>query len=310
MDEALLGLALALSFLFGWNNSSFLIGNIRGSGALPFRAALIVSVMGLVAGVLLEGPKMTGALAGSLVPNPSYAVLVATMLVSVVITGALTLVKLPVSFSMVMVGAFLGAGSSAALTIDIARSELIVVFWFVAPVIAAVLTYAIYTGVTKFVVRVGLLTVDSLNRAGAVVSALAVSYALGSNNIGLIYGASGASSTVQSTLILLALAAVATLGVLTFGRSALGGTIGDRMLALSPQGVFSAFMASSLVVWAGTQLALPVSISQCLIGGMLGAAYTKEVTVLNRRLVVETTSLWVIAPVAAFLFAFGTAPLL
>lgn len=306
MDELLLGLAAALSFVFGWNNSSFLIGNLRGAGSLSFRAALIVSITGLVLGVYLEGSKMASSLVGSLTPTASLSILTATLLVSLVLTLALTLVKLPVSFSMIVVGAFLGASSSSALPVNVGRSTQVVGFWFAAPVLAAVITFAIYTSTTRFVARFGLLTVDSLNRAGAVTSALAVSYTLGANNIGLIYGTTGGASsgplTPSTMLLILTLATIA--GVVILGRSALGGTIGDRMLSLSPQGVSACFIASSLVVWAGTQLALPVSISQCLLGGMLGAAYTKQVTVLNRRLVGETLSLWVVAPVAAFVLAY------
>ena len=80
--------------------------------------------------------------------------------------------------------------------------------------------------------------------------------------------------------------------------------MGDKMLVLSPQGIFSVFVASSLVVWAGTQLALPISITQCLLGGMLGTAYARKVAVLNTRLVRETVSLWVVAPAAAFVLAY------
>ncbi len=311
MDEALLGLGLALSFLFGWNNSSFLIGNIRGSGSLPFRASVTLSVVGLLAGALFEGSKMTNTLSGSLITDPGFAVLGATLLVSLVLSAALTLLKLPVSFSMVMAAAFLGSGTSEALQVNVVRSEAVVAFWFLAPVLAALITFAVYAVVTRFVSGYGLLTVDSLNRAGAVVSALAVSYTLGANNIGLIYGAAVSVPDFQyAEVLLLTLAVAAVLGVLTFGRGALGGTVGDKMLALTPQGVFSAFVASSAVVWVGTQLALPVSISQCLLGGMLGAAYTKEVTILNRKLVGETVSLWVVAPVAAFFFGYALVPFL
>ena len=96
------------------------------------------------------------------------------------------------------------------------------------------------------------------------------------------------------------IALAAVIGMVISTRSSVSGTIGDRMLSLSPQGVFIAFGASAAVVWVGTQFAIPLSISQCLLGGMLGAAYTKAIAVLNRRLTVETTSVWVVAPVISF----------
>ncbi len=306
VDILLVGLAALLCFLFGWNNSSFLIGNLRGSGSLSFTAAVLISVLGLFLGVLLEGSKMVGTLAGSLAPLTTYSVLLTVMVVSLVLTFGLTMLDLPVSFSMIMVSAFLGATYASALPIDAGRSAEVVSFWFAAPLATALITFVVYSSTVKAVSRFGILTVDSLNRAGAVVSGLAVSYTLGANNIGLIYDATGvlvAGEPVNPGVMLLIVAAGA-IGIVTFGRSALGGTMGDRMLTLSPQGVFSAFVSSSLVVWVGTQYSLPVSISQCLLGGILGAAYSRVVSAVNRRLVGETLSLWVLAPLAAFALSY------
>ncbi len=303
MDSLLVGLAAVLAFLFGWNNSSFLIGNLRGSGSLPFGAAVLTAVVGLLVGALLEGPKMVTSLAGSIAPYTTSSIMLATLAVSVGMTLALTLIDLPVSFSMIMVSAFIGSTYASLLPLDAGRSEAVVSFWFLAPVATALLAGAIYYSFGGFASRFGLLTVDSLNRSGALFSGLAVSYTLGANNIGLIYSGSLAGQPVNF-LVMLALVAVAAVGVVTLGRNALGGRIGDRMLALSPQGVFAAFVASSVIVWVGTQFSLPVSISQCLLGGMLGAAYSRAISAVNRRLVAETLSLWVVAPAVAFSLAY------
>ncbi|MDG6991474.1 MAG: inorganic phosphate transporter [Nitrososphaerota archaeon] len=305
MDSLLLALAVALSFIFGWNNSSLLIGNVRGSGTLSYGTIIALAVAGLLLGSLLEGPKMVGSLAGSIAPSASVTALLATILVSLVLTLAMTLLDLPVSFSMVMVGAFIGATLASDVTLNAARSLQVVAFWFVAPLGTAALTYVIYRATKSAVSGLGLLAVDSLNGSGAFVSAFAVSYTLGANNIGMFFGSIGGASSFLAegeAFTLLALAAI--LGVILLGRNSLGGVVGDRMLALSPQGVFSAFVASSILVWAGTQLALPVSITQCLIGGMLGAAFTRHVSIVNTRLVAETVSLWVLAPVVALGLAF------
>jgi phosphate/sulfate permease len=305
MDSLLLALTVVLSFVFGWNNSSLLIGNVRGSGTLSHGTILALAVVGLLLGSILEGPKMAGSLVGSIAPTASVSALIATVLTSLALTLAMTLLDLPVSFSMVMVGAFIGATLASALVPNAVRSLMVIAFWFVAPLGTALLTYVIYKGTKGLVSGLGILAVDSVNRSGALVSAFAVSYTLGANNIGMFFGGLGstASSMAQGEVFgLLALSAV--VGVVLLGRDSLGGVVGDRMLALSPQGVFSAFVASSVLVWAGTQLALPVSITQCLIGGMLGAAFTRHVSIVNTRLVAETVSLWVVAPVVALGLSF------
>ena len=307
MDSLLVGLAALLSFIFGWNNSSFLIGNLRGSGSLSFAGAIFTSVIGLLVGALLEGSKMIGTLAGGIAPSTTSTVMLATLIVSVVLTLGLTLFDLPVSFSMIMVSAFLGATYSQSLPLNASHSEVVIAFWFVAPVATALITALVYFSVTRVVSGFGIIAVDSLNRFGGLASGLAVAYTLGANNIGLVYGSTLVGQPVNLGVMLI-LVTVAAAGVVTFGRNALGGSIGDRMLALSPQGVFSAFVASSLLVWVGTQFALPVSISQCLLGGMLGAAYSHVFSAVNRRLVTETLSLWLFAPLVAFVITFFLTP--
>jgi PiT family inorganic phosphate transporter len=123
------GLAAALGFVFGWNNSPLIIGNVRGAGSLSFRTILILGVAGLFLGSLLEGQKMVGSLGGSLAPSASASMLEATILVSLVLTFAMTLLDLPVSFSMVMVSAFIGATLASAVALDRSRVEEVIAFW-------------------------------------------------------------------------------------------------------------------------------------------------------------------------------------
>lgn len=303
MDNYLVGLTISLGFLFGWNNGSLAFGNLRGSGAASLRTAFLISALGLVLGVLLEGSKMQSGMAGSITSTTTDEVLTTTLLTAVAFTLVLTLMSLPVSFSMVMVAAFLGASASSSIPINITRSSVVILYWFAAPAVTAVLAFAIYELTERSLAGFGLLTVDAFNRSGPAISALLVSYTLGANNIGLIEGSTGAAS--QGLAIVVAITIAAVVGTALSTKSSVSGTTGDKMLSLSPQGVFGVFAASAVVVWVGTQFAIPMSISQCVLGGMLGAAYTKNITVLNRRLAAETVSVWVVVPVLAFLVGYA-----
>src|SRR2546422_1113524 len=213
MVSTLLAPAAALTFLFGWNNSAFLIGNIRGSGTLTLRGALLTAVVGLLAGVFVEGPKMLKSLDGFLSPSASFTTLEITLVVSILVTLVFTAFNLPVSFTAAMVGAFLGATYRSGLPINPGQTELVISFWFVAPLLTGVLTFLVYNGVARLVSNFGILTVDSINRVGVVVSSLVVSYSLGANNIGLIYGtASGTFAGLDDWAALVGLAFLAGLG--------------------------------------------------------------------------------------------------
>ncbi|MGD0637526.1 MAG: inorganic phosphate transporter [Nitrososphaerales archaeon] len=302
-SEALLALGVVLAFVFGWNNSSFLIGNGEGSGSLTLREALIVSSAGLLLGVALEGSQMLRSLSGSVTPVAGDQVVLIALVVSLSMTIVLSTLKLPVSFSMAIVGAFAGAAYGSSLPLNGARLEDIATFWFLSPILAAVLAYAFYRVIVRSASRLSLLAVDGVSRYGVILTTLIIAYVLGANNIGLIYGMTLNGSPASQALPLV-LVVVAIVGMVALGRGGISGTIGDRLLGLSPFGVVATFLASAVLIWTGTQLAIPISISQCLLGGMFGAAFTKQTSAINTRLASESIAMWVVVPVGAFLLGF------
>ena len=305
MVDLILPLGVVLCFVFGWNNSSYIVGNLAGSGTLSLGRSAVVAALGMMAGVLLEGPKMLTSLVGSLAyPVPSSGILI-TLALSVALILALTLGRLPAPVSSAMVGAFLGVAYGLGSNINAGQAELVISFWFVAPFVAAILAFVFHRGLARLVSGFSLVGADSFNRVGVVAGSLAVSYTLGANNLGLIAGTSlsGAQSG-QSYAIAVLFALVAVLGMLVLGRGGVSGTVGDRLLSLSPVGVISVFASSALLVWAGTQLLVPMSISQCVLGGMLGSAFSQKSAFINFRLAYEALSTWVLVPVVAFVVAF------
>ena len=302
-SEALLALGVVLAFVFGWNNSSFLIGNGEGSGSLTLREALIVSSVGLLLGVAFEGSQMLRSLSGSVTPVAGDQVVLIALVVSLSMTIVLSTLKLPVSFSMAIVGAFAGAAYGSSLPLNGARLEDIAAFWFLPPILAAVLAYAFYRVIVRSASRLSLLAVDGVSRYGVILTTLIIAYVLGANNIGLIYGMTLNGSPASQALPLV-LVVVAIVGMVALGRGGISGTIGDRLLGLSPFGVVATFLASAVLIWTGTQLAIPISISQCLLGGMFGAAFTKQTSAINTRLASESIAMWVVVPVGAFLLGF------
>ncbi|MDA4129002.1 MAG: inorganic phosphate transporter [Thaumarchaeota archaeon] len=305
MIELLLALGAILSFVFGWNNSSFLIGNLRGSGTLTARSSVLLAVTGLLAGVLLEGSKMLKSLDGALATSASAYGLEVTFFVSILLTIGLTLLALPASISAAMVGAFLGVAVASSLSVNQGQTYLVITFWFVAPVLTYFVSLALHRALRRLVSGLNLVAADSFNRVGVVATSFAVSYSLGANNIGLIYGtALGGAQNGDSILVAIGLTFTAIAGTILLGKRKVSETLGDKMLALSPQGVLAAFGGAALLVWTGTQFQVPMSISHCILGGMLGAAYSSRITVINRRIVSESLSTWVVIPVVAFIAAF------
>jgi phosphate/sulfate permease len=302
VEEAVLALGVVLTFVFGWNNSSFLIGNSEGSGSLTPREAILVASSGLLLGVLIEGSGMLKSLAGSITPEVGGQVVLVALGVSIAMTVACSLVKLPCSFSMAIVGGFAGAALGSSLALNGLRLSQIVGFWFLSPILAAVFAFGFYNIILRTASRMSLIAVDGASRYGVIITSLAIAYTLGANNIGLIYGVTLNGSSPSEYLVL-GLVAVAIIGMVALGRGGVSGTVGDKLLSLSPLGVVATFLSSSVLIWLGTQFAIPISISQCLLGGMFGAALTKHVSVVNTRLAVENVGSWLVVPLGAFFLA-------
>lgn len=312
MDEWIpLLLAGALTFIFGWNNSSLLIGNERGSGTLSGSEATALASLGMVLGAVVEGPQMTKSLGDMIYVQPSGPLVLATLVVSILLTFWLTLARIPVTFSATMVGAFVGAAFALSTAIRISQLEVIFAFWLIAPLATMGVTFLCYKAIRRATANMSLLSVDAFSRRGVGIVSLGLAYVLSANNLGLIYGTAASSQAPPggSLPILAALAAVAIAGIALFGRGGVAGTVGDRLLSLTPQGVLAAFVGTIVVMWVATQFAIPISITQCLIGGMFGAAYTKRIAVVNRRLALEVVASWVVVPAAAFLVAVVLGPL-
>jgi phosphate/sulfate permease len=314
MDEFLpLVLAGIITFVFGWNNSGLLIGNERGSGTLSARESTVLCSIGMLLGVALEGRQMTKSLGGIISVPPTDSVVLATLAVSIVLTFGLTVGRIPVTFSATMVGAFAGAAFVSSSPVRTGDLGAIVAFWMIAPLATMAATFVSYKVIARATMNLSLLSVDAFNRAGVGLVSLALAYVLAANNIGMIYGTSFVGrepSSADSVLTLLALAAVAVVAMALFGRGRVAGTVGDRLLSLSPQGVLAAFSGTIIVMWVATQLAIPVSVTQCLVGGMFGAAFSKKIAIVNRRLSLEVVASWVVIPIAAFLLALVLAPFL
>lgn len=295
--EALLG--IALSFVFGWNNSSLLIGNVKASGSLSYKTTSLIAVTGLAAGYLLEGIKMSSSLSNLVYEAPSQHVINITLLVSLIITLIFSLLNLPISFSIVIVGSYVGAGYS--LSIQSLQLAELAFFWVVAPVLSGLFSFIIYNYMKKLVSNLDIIKVDIMNRAGIFIAGLASAYSLGGNNIGLIASILPNDSSFLPKIIILIFALI---GTIALGGRNVSGSVGDRLMSLSPQAVFSVFIASSIFVWIGTQFSLPISMSQCLLGGMFGAAYSAKIAVLNKKLAYETVLSWIAVPIVGFFLAF------
>lgn len=295
----------ALCVMLGANNLSTCLGTSVGAGALRYRQALVLASIGLLAGILLEGTKLSHAITSGIVSstNPGFTIAVAAS--SFVIMAFLTFRKLPISLSQVAIGAAVGAAFALGIPVNWPFTLLVASSWLLTPLAGLALAIGltlVTRAITKRVRRV--LTLNMLYAYLTIFSGIYAAYTLGANTVGLIIGMVGSSGIEPLTSIALGLATI--LGMVMLSKATTR-SVSENIVGLSPSASFAAQMAGALTVHGFTEAGIPVSVSQAVVGGVFGAAIPRKIVVRNNRLIWEIIIGWTLAPllgaVLAFLFA-------
>jgi inorganic phosphate transporter, PiT family len=271
------------AFVFGWNNSGLTTGSL--SKLVSYNLSLFLTITGVLAGFLILGPSMTMSILGKLVAKslPTTG-LFSAIVVSVLMLLVLTLLKLPVSLSNCTVGAFVGAALARGTQVKFPALLEIVGSWIVVPFGCALLSFALYELVIRIEQSKSLISVVRANRLILAVTVFFVSFMLGGNNLGMIESLAmvGSSSALTLDIFELFLFGAAALGIILFGKM-LAAVVGDKIVGLSQIKTFAAMLSAAIVILILTFFSIPVSLTQVIIGGMLGAGVSRQPWVVNSR---------------------------
>ncbi len=299
-----------LGFLMGWNNSGMIITASYGSGVLGYSRGRIMAGLGVMAGALMEGAKMSHTLFGGLMSSESSsstintAIVLATLLTSIVVLFAFSMIHVPSSLSLLAVGASVGAIIGLNLALQVNYLMVVVASWLLLPLLSGILTMFVYRLVVVTVSRLSLSIADLVTQLSVVLGIFVVSYALGANNVGFINGLYGplVSQSYQAIVILI-ISASTILGIFLLGQT-ITKSVGEKFIVLSPQGVFTSMTVSATLVWILTQWGIPMSITHVLMGSIIGAALTKQIAMINRRTVYVILSGATISTLLSCILAF------
>ncbi|MHB8566339.1 MAG: inorganic phosphate transporter [Nitrososphaerales archaeon] len=301
-------MSLLLAFTLGWNNSGLTTGNL--SNLIRYDIALVVTLAGILTGFLVEGQKMSHSILGKLViTQVSVGELAVATTVSFALFLVLTLAKIPVSLSNCVVGAFAGVAISVGGVINNGFALEIIISWISAPFLCALVSVLVYEAVVKSEQSISLPNVSWVNRVILLAAVFYISYTLGANNVGLIFSiVADAIGSVQSSLLIglleFAIFLSLAVGTVLFGR-AIAKIVGDKIIGLSQVKTLSALLGAATVTWVLTQLSVPVSLTQVVIGGMLGAGVARGLSVVNGKEVSLMIRDWTLVTMLCTLAGYG-----
>jgi PiT family inorganic phosphate transporter len=263
---------------------------------------MLIASAGVFLGTLLEGGKLSNVLNGGILPVLSISSLVSILVSSLLVMIVVTLFHIPLSLSQVTVGAGWGIALATGVGLHV-YSLLVLASWVVSPLVA----FAASTTIEAIVLRLGRNVKDimTLNRLYADLTLIAgfyAAYALGANTLGLLVGMF-APSLPDLLPISLVLSASTAVGILFLSRGTVR-SVADNLVGLSPSTAMSAQFGGAFSVHLFTELGLPVSMAQAVVGGMSGAASVKRIAIINKRIVQQIVFGWTVGPIAGAVISF------
>jgi len=138
---------------------------------------------------------------------------------------------------------------------------------------------------------------DTFIRWGLIFAGCFSAYALGSNNVANVTGVYVGSGVLIPFMGALIGSLSITLGVLTYSRKVME-TVGKKIVALDGYSAFIAELSAAIVVQIFTQVGVPVSTSQAIVGAVAGVGLVKGIRAVSLRSLIEIGVGWISTPLS------------
>jgi PiT family inorganic phosphate transporter len=267
-----------------------------GSRILAARSATALGAVGILSGLMVQGKSMATAVQAVL-PKASETVTAEALFV---VVGAFVFAKAlraPMSLSMSLVALMLGLSTSRHLPIDYAYSQIVVIMWVAAPLIAVAFGFL-------FLKTIDRVRVEDVWRRIAIYKILLIgcsflaAYVLGANTVGLIVAIAG----FNSLTVLTAVPAV-LLGCIFLSGGEIR-RVGENLFSMRYANALASLLVSIVLVEFATLLAIPLSSTQTLSAGVLGAGSSYKSKLISLRPLIVIVAAWIMVPTISFIVGY------
>jgi len=292
--------------LLGWslgaNDSANIFGTGYATGLVKYRTAIWLTAVFLMIGAVLEGSKcmeVVGDLSSLTAIEAFYCALAAAITMT-----ALTILAIPASCSQAIIGAVLGAGILSS-TADFSKLYKIVACWVFTPICALFTAYLLHR-ILGFVINKTIISLTKrslLYSAGIIVVGCYGAYTLGANNVANVTGIYVGSGVLSAEAAAVIGGLSIALGVLTYSRKVME-TVGKGIVPLDPFSALVAVLAEALSLHLFTQIGVPVSSSQAIVGAVVGVGLVGDVQTVSLKMLSRISIGWIMTPVAGGVLAY------
>jgi PiT family inorganic phosphate transporter len=286
-----------LGWSLGANDSANIFGTGVTTGLVKYRTAILLTAIFVLIGSIIEGPKCMRIVSdlSRLVPIEAFLCALAAAITMTI----LTFFALPASTSQAIIGAVIGAGVLSG-SADFFKLIKIVTCWILTPVGGMIFGFLLYHSL-KFIFdkTIARLTYrDTIYTVGIIVAGCYGAYSLGANNVANVTGIYVGSGLMScQTAALIGGLSIAS-GALTYGKQVMV-TIGKGIAPLDPFTALVTVLAEALTLHLFTQIGVPVSSSQAIVGAVVGVGIVGGIRTVNPQMLVKIAAGWLMTPFAA-----------
>ncbi len=294
-------LYLLAGIFMGWglgaNDSANIFGTGVASGVIKYKTAIVLTSLFVILGSILEGTKCIGTISSltSLSSFYSFVCLLSAGLTMAV----LTYYALPASTSQAIIGAIMGVAIFQGNP-DFSKLYKIVICWILTPIGGIFFSVILFKFFRRFLIN-QVKSVKALNTLfflGIVVTGSYGAYALGANNVANVTGVYVATGLISSHYAALIGGFSIAFGVMTYSKKTMT-TVGKGIVPLDPFSATISVLSEALTLHLFTQIGVPVSSSQAVIGAVAGIGIARDHRTINLRTLNKIVIGWISTPVAA-----------
>ena len=293
-------------FFLGWslgsNDSANIFGPSVAAGIIPYRIAVILTSIFVIVGAIAEGPKVMDTVGKMthLVPLTAFI----TAFSAAITVGAMSYLSLPVSTSQAIIGAVLGVGLFYGQA-DFGKLGKVILCWVLTPVGALVISAISYLILEKIFnkIFISIKTQQNFFYISLLIAGCYGSYSLGSNNVANVTGVYVGSGMLTPFMASLIGGLSIAFGVITYSKKVID-TVGKKIIVLSPYTAFVAQLSTAVTVHIFTQVGVPVSSSQAVVGAVVGVGLIKSAKMVSRKTLIEIGIGWIATPILPGIIAY------
>ncbi len=295
--------AVYLGWALGANDTANIFGTGVTTRLISYRVAVSLTAVFVLLGALIEGTKCLDTV-GRFTTLSIEEAFLATLAAATTVT-ILTFLSLPASTSHSIIGAVSGVAlySGGIGALPLSKLSKLLICWITTPLGALVICCLLYS-LLSFLVSDRIKTLPAftvLMKLGLIVVGCYGAYALGANNVANVVGAFvGASLVSAKTGVVLGGLSI-VVGSVTFSKRVMN-TVGSKITPLDPFSALVVIMAEAITVHIYTQIGVPVSTSQAVVGAVAGIGLISRMRTINRTMLMFILIGWVLTPVVSAIF--------